>query len=621
MLIRKHRQYVDCSLRQGGVIREDGGNESGPDAFDNSDEELEDDDTGIVPLLESELYPNSKIFRRQNCLGKRKREESVREWLGYTVENDPAPEYSAMLQIGTELLQACPELYIDKIRKLRRVLDGSATPADRVIKDCPEPQLLGLYDISNTLHELIHRTWSRRSHHLLSPMSSTVLIKREPDDQGTNPSSSVVNKGPTIPGDLCTLTKKELGASLQGMLTHLHFLKYSGSLTEDNPKATSADMLDWRDVLVAGKAYGIPDPVLKRCYLRMARLTPDNAFTIKEFILIIIILSVTASVFLRDIRHNGQIMLYKENGRDQVFAQFFVSDMDLVARTATFRVSFQPMGTYNQKQEDEKGQLKVSVQEEVYDISQTAWHKDHMVTIPFQFGNVGYYPSDRYLATISISTVWEVNGTSTNVPMSLGFRGNIPSIHLQPVARRFEWDEHNEYGIRVQVKRTGFTKFFVGFVLFCVWLTSLGLPAALITAGIRKDRTALAYTLIYGLGFLCACPILRTFFPGAPPLGSLADILGLMWPMIINVFTLTLGIHMWWIRNWASKGALLTALHDSPEFGKKTYPAVPLEGTKHPLLSETVLPQPVHAVRNSFSSQSTLSTLAKDTLRLPTYPE
>ncbi|KAJ1652602.1 hypothetical protein IWQ61_007101 [Dispira simplex] len=270
--------------KQGGVIRGDGEIAPYPDDFHYSDEELEDDDMGIVPVLESELYPNSKILSRPICLGKRKREESVRELLGYTVRDDPATDYNHVLQIGSKLRKGCPELYFDNIFKLRRVLDGTSRPADRIIKDCPEPQFLGLYDIRASFHELIHRTWCRRTHRLLSPINSTVLMKRDPDDQETKSSSTAVNNVPKLPGDLCTLTKKELGASLQGVLTHLHLLKHPDSLTENNPKATTVDKLDWRDVLLAGKAYGIPAPVLKRCYLRMAHLTPDNAFTIKEFI-------------------------------------------------------------------------------------------------------------------------------------------------------------------------------------------------------------------------------------------------------------------------------------------------------------------------------------------------
>ncbi|KAJ1652601.1 hypothetical protein IWQ61_007100 [Dispira simplex] len=203
--------------------------------------------------------------------------------------------------------------------------------------------------------------------------------------------------------------------------------------------------------------------------------------------------------------------------------------------------------------------------------------------------------------------------------MSLAFSGVLPSIRLQSLAPRLVWDDDKVYGIQILAKRTGFTKFFVGFVLFCVWLTALGLPMAVIIAGIRRDRTALGYTLIYGLGFLCLCPILRTLFPGAPPLGSLAVVLGLLWPVVISVLTLALGIHLWWIHNWSPKAPLISVLDGSMDLGKNPYPAAALKDPKHPLLSEFVLPHPAQPVPGLSSSQAILPTLPKDTNKLSPY--
>ena len=155
------------------------------------------------------------------------------------------------------------------------------------------------------------------------------------------------------------------------------------------------------------------------------------------------------------------------------------------------------------------------------------------IVLPLYDGDYSIYPFDAYAADLWFVAVNEANGET--LPVHVELAGQVFGYRVQAQADSDSSAEAVSLGLTVG--RAALTRIWAVFVMLLLWAMSLSVAGVAVSMllGRRKLEFA-AFTWMGAMIF--AFVGFRSAAPGAPPIGSLIDILAFFWAELIVAVSL-----------------------------------------------------------------------------------
>jgi len=163
---------------------------------------------------------------------------------------------------------------------------------------------------------------------------------------------------------------------------------------------------------------------------------------------------------------------------------------------------------------------------------------------------VSIYPFDNYKARLGLQMGTPVGGAPEGAfddPTGAESPGNtdvaaVPTqveveatlhgykIVAKPVVSREDvpGGDATQVIVTFEVRRSGSTRFFAVFVMVLMWAIAIGVLWITLSVFFRRREVEVAFLSMFGI-VLFALPNIRNVQPGAPPIGSLTDVLAFFW--------------------------------------------------------------------------------------------
>ena len=159
-------------------------------------------------------------------------------------------------------------------------------------------------------------------------------------------------------------------------------------------------------------------------------------------------------------------------------------------------------------------------------------------------GDLENYPFDRYESylVLTITTVPEDDRPASDVPMGLQHGNGVTGWRTLVEGTM---TEDGQLILSYQLSRSGSVITFA--LLLLALMVVLAVLGAVVASRVRTRRAKVEATMASWFGaMIFALVPLRTFLPGAPPVGAWIDILILFWVMVALVVSLAVFIVTWW---------------------------------------------------------------------------
>ncbi len=177
------------------------------------------------------------------------------------------------------------------------------------------------------------------------------------------------------------------------------------------------------------------------------------------------------------------------------------------------------------------------------------------VTLEMFEGDIAFYPFDRYTAGLDmdITTVpaaktpssGTVGATSTSLPLKVDFLGSLHGLVINSSVATPQ-KGGGDY-LEIYTSRSNSALFFALFVQFLMILLG-GVVAWVIYSILFRGRKPEVSMFSWLGALLFALPAVRNSMPGAPPIGSITDVVVFFWAEILVALCLVTIIVTWLVR-------------------------------------------------------------------------
>jgi len=190
-------------------------------------------------------------------------------------------------------------------------------------------------------------------------------------------------------------------------------------------------------------------------------------------------------------------------------------------------------------------------------LTPSSYYFDQELQVELNHGDINHYPYDKYIAEVPFAGIYgsssdlfqAIRNTSIAPPQELQY-AIIAAGHLQNWKFELKWETDSNVKqinmLKIIVRRSVTVKVFSIFVICLMWLISVS--ATLITAQIiGRNREVTPPIIAVMASLLFALPALRNVQPNIPPIGTVADVVGLFFNMgLISLCEITLMLLWLW---------------------------------------------------------------------------
>ncbi|KAJ3079560.1 hypothetical protein HK102_003697 [Quaeritorhiza haematococci] len=161
------------------------------------------------------------------------------------------------------------------------------------------------------------------------------------------------------------------------------------------------------------------------------------------------------------------------------------------------------------------------------------------ITLPITEGMPTNYPMDKYKAELFIEANTLINGTEVGIP-TLAF--TYSALQLFNIDTNFTYiSQTDTYSMvaSIDIKRSRMVVGYSIFVIIIMWVLSLSLFTMSVGIWVRKRKVE-PPTIGVATAMLFALPNVRNAQPGIGDIGSLGDVAGYFWNMVLIVASVLL---------------------------------------------------------------------------------
>lgn len=155
------------------------------------------------------------------------------------------------------------------------------------------------------------------------------------------------------------------------------------------------------------------------------------------------------------------------------------------------------------------------------------------ITLPLYDGDYSIYPFDAYSADLWFVAVNEANAET--LPLHVELAGQVFGYRVQAETDK---DSNPEFvSLGLTLGRAALTRIWAIFVILLLWAMSLAVAG--VAASMLLGRRKLEFAAFTWMGAMIFAFVgFRSAAPGAPPIGSLLDILAFFWAELIVAVSL-----------------------------------------------------------------------------------
>jgi len=176
-------------------------------------------------------------------------------------------------------------------------------------------------------------------------------------------------------------------------------------------------------------------------------------------------------------------------------------------------------------------------------LNRSMYFMDKKITLELTNGDLYKYPFDEYITEVPFAgyvgaskdlVKYITNATDVPPPefqYAIIARGNLHNWKFY-----LKWDKHDRLQginiLKIRIKRSRTVRFFSIFIVSLMWLVSIG-GFLIALQVIVRDHKMIPWNISVFSALLFAMPRLRNVQPNIPPIGTLADTIGLFFNMAL----------------------------------------------------------------------------------------